>query len=31
VAALNVALMRFLDEELNTGFGPVRAAPDLRR
>jgi len=31
VATLNVALMRFLDEELDTGFGPVRAAPELRR
>jgi hypothetical protein len=31
VADLNVALMRFLDEELGTGFGPVRAAPDVRR
>ena len=31
VSALNVALMRFLDEELDTGFGPVRAAADLRR
>ena len=31
VADLNVALMRFLDEELGTGFGPVEAAPDVRR
>lgn len=31
VADLNVALMRFLDEELGTGFGEVRAAPDVRR
>ena len=31
VADLNVALMRFLDEELDTGFGRVRAAPDVRR
>ena len=31
VADLNVALMRFLDEELDTGFGRVQAAPDVRR
>jgi hypothetical protein len=31
VAELNVALMRFLDAELGTGFGPVTAAPDVRR
>ena len=31
VADLNVALMRFLDEELGTGFGRVQAAPDVRR
>ena len=30
VGPLNVALMRFLDEELGTGFGPVEAAPDVR-
>ena len=27
---LNAALMRFLDAELGTGFGPVEAAPDVR-
>ena len=31
VAALNVALMGLLDEELHTGFGRVRSAPDVRR
>jgi hypothetical protein len=31
VADLNVALMRFLDTELGTGFGEVAAAPDVRR
>jgi len=31
VAALNGALMGFLDEELHTGFGRVRSAPDVRR
>jgi hypothetical protein len=31
VADLNVALMRFLDAEIGTGFGPVSAAPDKRR
>jgi hypothetical protein len=31
VADLNVALMRFLDAELGTGFGPVSAAPETRR
>ena len=30
VAELNVALMRFLDEELDTGFGEVAAPPDVR-
>lgn len=30
-ADLNVALMRFLDAELGTGFGEVTAAPDVRR
>ncbi len=30
VAELNVALMRFVDEELDTGFGEVAAAPDVR-
>ena len=29
-ADLNVALMRWLDEELGTGFGPVHAPPDVR-
>jgi hypothetical protein len=27
---LNAALLRFLDDELGTGFGPVEAAPDVR-
>lgn len=27
---LNAALMRFLDAELDTGFGPVEVPPDLR-
>jgi hypothetical protein len=31
VAGLNVALMRFLDDELDTGFGEVSPAPDVRR
>jgi hypothetical protein len=31
VAELNVALMRFLDRELGTGFGEVQAPPDVRR
>lgn len=31
VAELNAALMRFLDHELDTGFGDVGAAPDVRR
>ena len=31
VADLNVALMRFLDAEIGTGFGPVSAAPEARR
>ncbi len=30
VAELNVALMRFLDHELDTGFGEVAAPPDVR-
>ena len=30
VAELNVALLRFLDQELDTGFGDVTAAPDVR-
>ena len=30
IGPLNVAMMRFLDEELGTGFGPVEAAPDVR-
>jgi hypothetical protein len=31
VASLNVALMRFLDDELGADFGEVSAAPDVRR
>ena len=31
VADLNVALMRFLDAELDAGIGEVTAAPDVRR
>lgn len=31
VAPLNAALLRFLDAELGTGFGPVEVAPDVRR
>jgi hypothetical protein len=27
---LNAALLRFLDDELGTGFGPVEPAPDVR-
>jgi hypothetical protein len=27
---LNAAMLRFLDAELDTGFGPVEAAPDVR-
>jgi hypothetical protein len=27
---LNAAMLRFLDHELDTGFGPVEAAPDVR-
>ncbi len=30
VAPLNAALLRFLDAELDTGFGPVEVAPDVR-
>ena len=30
VAPLNVALIRFLDEEFGTGFGPVETALDVR-
>ena len=30
VAELNVALMRFLDRELGTGFGDLQAPPDVR-
>jgi hypothetical protein len=30
VAEVNIALMRLLDEELDTGFGDVDAAPDVR-
>jgi hypothetical protein len=30
LAPINVALMRFLDEELGTDFGPVEVAPDVR-
>jgi hypothetical protein len=30
VGPLNAALMRFLDDELGAGFGPVEAAPDVR-
>ena len=30
IGPLNVAMMRFLDEELGTGFGEVEAAPDVR-
>ncbi len=30
VAPLNAALLRFLDAELGTGFGPVDVAPDVR-
>lgn len=31
VGPLNAALVRFLDEELDAGFGPVEPAPDVRR
>lgn len=31
IGPLNAALMRFLDAELGAEFGPVRAAPDVRR
>jgi hypothetical protein len=30
IGPLNAALMRFLDEELGAGFGPVEPAPDVR-
>lgn len=30
LAPLNAAMMRFLDERLGTGFGPVDVPPDLR-
>jgi hypothetical protein len=30
VGPLNAALLRFLDAELGTGFGPVEVAPDVR-
>lgn len=30
IGPLNVALMRFLDEEIGSGFGEVEAAPDVR-
>lgn len=31
VGPLNAAMMRFLDEELGAGIGPVEPAPDVRR
>ena len=30
VGSLNAAMMRFLDDELGAGFGPVEPAPDVR-
>lgn len=30
VGPLNAALMRYRDDELGAGFGPVSAAPDVR-
>lgn len=31
IGPVNAAMMRFLDEELDTGFGPVEPASDVRR